>query len=390
MSYFLLSNIGNILSIEDITLLLKTTEMGTTVISKSLCNYLEIMKKQIFHYSATWDIFKKYTNPYEYIHSIIPLTKHSISKLKPLSRSFYKLIEIYNMLHLTEEFGDSLKSFHFAEGPGGFIEALEFMRENKNDIYYGMTLIDDEDNNIPGWKKSKYFLSKSKNVIIESGINKNGNLFDIDNLWDCYEKYKGSIDLVTADGGFDFSIDFNKQEVLSTKLIFCEICFALAVQKEDGVFILKIFDTFLQSSIDILFILSQLYNKVYVVKPHTSRAANSEKYIVCKGFKLNNTYNLLTKFSTFYNQINTELDIERFLNVDIPYLFINKIEDINAILGQQQIENIVSTFYILDNNKHDSIESIKKNNIQKCIQWCIKYKIPYNKIIQQTNVFLYN
>ena len=390
MSYFLLSNIGNILNVEDIKLLIKTPEMSNNIISKSLCNYLEIMKKQIFNYSSTWDIFKKYTNPYEYIHTIIPQTKHSISKLKPLSRSFYKLVEIYNMLHLSEELNESLRSFHFAEGPGGFIEALQFLRENSSDTYYGMTLIDDDNNNIPGWKKSKYFLSKAKNVIIETGINNNGNLFDIDNLWDCYNKYKGSIDLVTADGGFDFSIDFNKQEILSIKLIFCEICFALAVQKKGGIFILKIFDTFLHASIDLLYILSQLYNKVYIVKPHTSRSANSEKYIVCKGFKLNNTYDLLTKFSSFYEQINTDSEIERFLNIDIPYLYINKVEDTNAILGQQQIENIVSTFYILDNNKHDTVETIKKNNIQKCIQWCIKYKIPYNKNIQQTNVFLYN
>ena len=56
------------------------------------------------------------------------------------------------------------------------------------------------------------------------------------------------------------------------------------MQKRSGSFILKMFDCFMQHSIDLLYILSSFYDKVYVMKPHTSRYANSEKYIVCKGF----------------------------------------------------------------------------------------------------------
>ena len=55
---------------------------------------------------------------------------------------------------------------------------------------------------------------------------------------------------------------------------------------------------------------------------------------------------------------------------------------------QQQLENILNTLHLLDNNKPDKLDTIKKTNIQKCIQWCIKYKLPYNKSIQQLNIFL--
>ena len=37
------------------------------------------------------------------------------------------------------------------------------------------------------------------------------------NLLYCFEKYGNSMDLITGDGGFDFSIDFNKQETISSK-----------------------------------------------------------------------------------------------------------------------------------------------------------------------------
>ena len=97
MSYFLLPPINNILEIEHIKLLYGTNDI---IISKSLCYYLNLMKTQIDNYTVNWDIYKKYTNVYEYIHTTIPYTKQSICKSKPLSRSFYKFVEIYNLLNM--------------------------------------------------------------------------------------------------------------------------------------------------------------------------------------------------------------------------------------------------------------------------------------------------
>ncbi len=386
MSYYILPRINNKIEINDIKI---TTGNNNPVISKSLFFYLNLLKKQIDNYIVNWDIYKKYTNPYEYIHTIIPYTKQSICKLKPLSRSFYKLIEICNLLNLLDDFDNNpIKTFHLAEGPGGFIEAINLLRNNSSDTYYGMTLINNNNDIIPGWKKSKYYLSKHKNIIIEYGDDNTGDLFNVKNLWYCYYKYNNSMDIITGDGGFDFSVDFNKQEIMANKLIFSQICFAIAMQKKGGIFILKIFDVFTQATIDILYILSCLYEKVYIVKPNTSRFANSERYLVCKNFNLDNTYKVINHLSTLFTQLTSDNKIERFLDKNIHYIYVNKIEDINAIMGQQQLENILSTLYLIDNNKQDKLENIKKNNIQKCIQWCIKNKLPYNKNIQQLNVFL--
>ena len=74
-----------------------TNNMNTTndidntnraVINKTLMSYLTRIKTEIDNRQNTWDRFKKYTNPYEYIHTTIPNTNISISKLKPLSRSY--------------------------------------------------------------------------------------------------------------------------------------------------------------------------------------------------------------------------------------------------------------------------------------------------------------
>ena len=75
----------------------------------------------------------------------MPNSKYSISKLKPLSRAFYKLIEICNIFELLKKYENKqLTSFHLAEGPGGFIEAINFLRKNTRDSYHAITLLDDD------------------------------------------------------------------------------------------------------------------------------------------------------------------------------------------------------------------------------------------------------
>lgn len=368
------------------------SEQNNSVISQSLSHYLIDIKQKINKYKKEWDIFKKYTNPYEYINTIIPFKSKCIAKYKPLSRSYYKMIEILNTFQL-HNIPNNITTFHLAEGPGGFIEALVNIRSNKDDIYYGMTILEySSDDNIPAWKKSEHFLNNNPNVIIENGQDGTGNILSISNFIHCNNKYASSMDIITADGGFDFSLDFNNQENNISRLLFGQVCYALIMQKHGGSFILKVFDCFSQHTIDILYILSAFYEKVYITKPQTSRYANSEKYIVCKNFKYysNSTfYSFL--YVAFSNMLSSTLNISRFINIKIPCLFITKIEEYNAIFGQQQIENIYHTLLLIENkNKNEKIDMLIKSNIQKCIHWCIKYNVSYNMFSHSTNLFLQN
>ena len=260
------------------------TDKNNIYISYSLHHYLSFIKEKINLYNSNWDYYKKITNPYEYIHTPVGEKNVSVCKYKPLSRSFFKMIEIINIFNFFQNINSSIKSFHLAEGPGGFIEAFNYVRKNKNDKYYGMTLISD-DNNIPSWKKSYSFINNNKNVILEYGKSKTGDLFLLDNLIYISENYKNNMDFITADGGFDFSIDFNKQEDMSLKLIFSQIIYALFLQKPGGTFVIKFFDIFKLKTVECIFLLSNFYENIYIYKPNTSRVANSEKYVICKKYK---------------------------------------------------------------------------------------------------------
>ena len=148
------------------------------------------------------------------------------------------MIEILN--HYSFSFPSTIVTFHLAEGPGGFIEAISNFRKNSNDIYYGMTLLEGEED-VPKWKKTEIYLNIHKNIILEYGIDNTGNLYHKSNIEYIYDKYKHTIDFVTGDGGFDYSIDFNKQEENSLNLIFSQILFAICIQKKGGSFVLKLF-----------------------------------------------------------------------------------------------------------------------------------------------------
>jgi len=384
MSYFLLPEIHD--NIDNINI--ESNENDKLYVSLTLNSYLNNVKKQIDENYDNWDFMKRYTNPYEFIHTVIPNTKLSVSKMKPLSRSFYKMVEMVNMFRLFNDFDENpINTFHLAEGPGGFIEATQHLRKNSSDKYYGMTLMDD-DPNVPGWKKSNHFLETHKNVEIERGVTGTGDLMEVDNLTYCNEKYKNSMNIITADGGFDFSIDFNQQEILATNLLLAQVSFAISMQKVGGHFILKIFDIFTKTTCDIMYLLSSLYKQVYIVKPNTSRLANSEKYIVCKGFK-QYPEKLINNIIRKYGKLKTSEFISGILPVRLDYFYLNKIEEYNAIFGQQQIENITHTLNLIScKNKSEKIEALKKNNIQKCTYWCEKNNIVHNKNLASTNIFI--
>lgn len=359
-------------------------------VSQSLSFYLNDAKSQINGQEMLWDTFKKYTNTFEYIHSIIPNKKTGVSKYKPISRSYFKMVELIDEFHFDLDTPNAIQTFHLAEGPGGFIEAIVNYRKHKKnemdkqDVYIGMTLlkaIDDTTTNgmavskpiiesPPNWKKIQYFLKDNENIIIEKGADKTGNILSLNNLIKINEIYGNSIDFITADGGVDFSADFSNQEISMIQLIYGQIVFALCIQKPGGSFVLKIFDCFMKSTVELLLLLSSVYDNVYITKPKTSRSANSEKYIVCKGFNHSSVQLYPYLFFSFKEMLETKnknLFIGGFLFKPIPQFFLQKLEKYNIMLGEKQLENIKQTLELISNNT--SLSKKSTNNSSNQVNW---------------------
>ena len=81
MTFFLLPKLNNQISIDMIEIELSENENDIYGLSKSLKYYVNSLKQKIDDINSDWDIFKKYTNPYEYIHTTVPGKKKSVAKL---------------------------------------------------------------------------------------------------------------------------------------------------------------------------------------------------------------------------------------------------------------------------------------------------------------------
>lgn len=73
--------------------------------------------------------------------------------------------------------------------------------------------------------------------------------------------------------------------MFNSKLFLGEIITALHIQAEGGKFILKIYDIGFEITRQLILLVAAHYEKVRIVKPITSRPGNSEKYLLCEGFR---------------------------------------------------------------------------------------------------------
>jgi 23S rRNA U2552 (ribose-2'-O)-methylase RlmE/FtsJ len=319
--------------------------------------------------------------------SVVGIITTPVQILKRNTELHDEVMKDLDQLKISRRIFESQKASHDSGGGASGTQTVY-----GNDRYYGMTLIND-DPICPGWKKTRTFLETHPNVIIETGADKTGNLISLPNFIHCATKYRNKMDIITADGGFDFSVDFNNQEMMATQLILCEVFYALAMQKPGGTFILKIFDVFHKATVDILYLLCYYYNNVSIMKPHTSRIANSEKYVVCQGFKIADSGKIIEQIMGVFTSLCCPDRIYSILVQENDLYFLNKIEEMNAMVSFQQIENITSTLSIITNHRNsEKLEQYKKTNVNKCIAWCEYYNIPYHihtSTIQSTNIFLH-
>jgi 23S rRNA U2552 (ribose-2'-O)-methylase RlmE/FtsJ len=340
---------------------LKLIKINNNFIFLSIYDKLKISKSLIDNHYENWDNVKKYINPYELINS-------NRNKYLTVSRSFFKLWEMIIQFNLINN-KNSIFIANIAEAPGGFIECILKYRGNQ-DIIFSNSLYS-KDNNIPSWNKIKKLIQTNnyKNVnLIYTNLY---NHLNVNNYIKLFQDNKA--EFITADGGFDYSVDFNKQEEMSYKIIFSEIFITLSIQKIGGNFVLKIFDMFTIFTLKCIYLLYNLYDEVYLYKPLTSRIANSEKYLICKNYKgIDN--DLLINIKNIYlnlDENNYKIDIE---NLKFPNSFLVKINDFMTLFYNNQIDIINNTIEDIKKNKKINTKELYIEQEKKANEWYRKYK----------------
>ena len=353
MSYYILPKNNTKICVNPIS---SKKNLHNPYLSCTLYNYYNEIREQIINILLnckdlsynTFDEIIKIVNPYEYIFSKVPGSKFSVSKLKPKTNLFYDFLEVSTCLNIFEKFANKkIKALHVTKNCNDTVECFEMLREGFfDDITHYDTLNEEAFKNI-------------------------------------------------GDIKFDF-LFFETNETCINKYIYNIMQFAITIlrnQNNEGVTIIKINNIFYKPVVDVLYLLTSLFEKVYVIKPNTSNITTFDKYIVCKNFIFNdskiNQYKInYLNLLVFLKKLEGK-HINSLLDFDLPYYFITKLDDMNITIGQQQLEALDQIISILKNkNKDDKIETIKKSNIQKSVNWCEKYKIPCNKFTEKINIFL--
>jgi 23S rRNA U2552 (ribose-2'-O)-methylase RlmE/FtsJ len=334
-------------------------------------------------------------NPFEqsindYKDDIEHYTDTFLNNPRVLSRAFYKMWEILYTFDIAGK--DKMTMAGIAEGPGSFIQAFVEFREkyyynakSTDDKVYGLTInnaesvginrnmveainkrYDDMVNIID--QKSDQKSSKSKKKVNEI----DGDVTNVKTIKYMKEYMQNNkADLVTADGGFEWKNE-NYQEQEAYILILGEIICALNIQANGGSFVLKVFETFTPITIKLIYILASFYEDVYVYKPFFSRATNSEKYIICKGFKGANVDKIKYLEDTLAKCKTDKFINEMFPNYTISDDNINMFKYINIQIANTQqimINNLV--VYIKSNNYFgDAYHNYREQQI-KANKWWI-------------------
>jgi hypothetical protein len=272
---------------------------------------------------------------------------------------------------------------HVAEGPGGFVECiLDWMNKYHPGFpvsVHGMTLMSN-DRVVPQWR-----LSRSKTAgraTLHVGADGTGDLYKLANIDHFVSSVgEGTCALVTADGGFDINGQFNQQEFMMHRLIAAEMYTALRLCKPGGSVIIKIYDCFTEQTMRILYWFQLCFEDMHLVKPCSSRPANSEKYIVCLKRKERLPPVIM---SGLREAVRTGVTEALGTGSDIPADFLLRFIAFNTKFCFRQIFYIcktISYIEILYQKKHkEFIDDIVSHQYRVCRDWCIQNDIPYKEM----------
>ena len=205
------------------------------------------------------------------------------------------------------------------------------------------------------------------------------------------EKTKKYLDLITSDGKIKTDT-IHTQEQESYQLLLSQIIAALKVQAISGSFVLKVFETFTMPTLKLIYLLSSFYKNTYIYKPFYSRPYNSEKYIICKNFQLDQVKDaeqLKVKIKTL-ETVLAGMDTNKFVydifpTLKLPDEYLYKMKLINIkIANTQQIMINEIVKYIKENNYFGEKYHTQRDIQIKATKWWVSSFFPPDNLYDKS------
>lgn len=163
--------------------------------------------------------------------------------------------------------------------------------------------------------------------------------------------------LYKSDLGFDVSQDYNNQESITAKGNLGQILYGLLILAEGGWMITKQFTMLTDFTLTMMYLLTQSFDKLYVIKPMTSKLSNGETYLLGKGYKRNESV-----INAFKQKLKN-FECTAF-DVDLPEWYLAKMFACNKFFIKSQIQMVDKGFGSIFKNDKDYQLIIKKFELE--------------------------
>jgi len=329
-----------------------------------------------------WELVKKMVNPYEIVYTHEDKHFHpSVALIKPLSRSYFKMIEMLHILQFFEllpKQQPKVRTAHVAEGPGGFIQAVVELCERHKKILHTATAmtLKPTDQRVPGWRRAAVFLHHHREIKLHFGTDGSGDIYNTANQDSFVEAVKPGVHLFTADGGFDFSVNYNIQEQCVFHLLVASALTGLRCLVKDGAFVIKLFDIFSDHTKFLITLMSHCFQEWILYKPALSRPCNSERYFLGRGFRglppliFQHLQRLQQEaiHGAYPQDLSGAFTSEEAQYFD-THIHTNTEEQLKAIEKAELYANHPEVWY----------SNQLPLDFNKSIAWCERFRIPYSK-----------
>lgn len=195
----------------------------------------------------------------------VPAHAFSRSTREVASRAYHKMHEIFQSCALPFP----SKSLHLCEAPGGFVQWVGDHHPSPDAWTWTALSLE------AGPQFQTRLLPMSRGTLLQGDVSLTDAFLP---LIPC-----GEFDLVTADGAVEMNHDDIEAEHIG--LLFSQTRLALHALARGGTLLIKCFEAGTYETQAYIAQMTTLFRNVSVIKPLTSRATNSERYLVCRHFE---------------------------------------------------------------------------------------------------------
>lgn len=99
-------------------------------------------------------------------------------------------------------------------------------------------------------------------------------------------EFNKKVDLYTGNITKNINKDYNREELLNSKLFLAQIYLSVKLLKTNGSAIFKIYGMSSKFNISVIAWLRGYFKNIYIYKPESSKSDSSELYIICKHYRI--------------------------------------------------------------------------------------------------------